>query len=144
MKSCMIHDPWGSLNPSSPCMKNSKCTKNFIKPYITKENFSEYPICKRWNDGNISQTLKDHSCELTWTSRPRWLILLSLVTYSTGIYNCIRATDVLLNGLSISAKGELQLLCCMMGKMISLRCPFLDANGWQLIDWMQKKIKLSI
>ena len=42
--------------------------------------------------------------------------------------------DVLLNGLSISAKKELQLLCCMMGKTMSLRCHFLAANGWRLID----------
>ena len=36
--------------------------------------------------------------------------------------------DVLLNGLSISAKGELQLLSCMMGKTMSLRGHFLVAN----------------
>ena len=50
---------------------------------------------------------------------------------------------VLLNGLSISAKGELQSLCCMMGKTMSLWCHFLAANGWRLIDWIQNKIKLS-
>ena len=32
--------------------------------------------------------------------------------------------DVLLNGLSISAKGELQPPCCKMGKTLSLRCHF--------------------
>ena len=42
--------------------------------------------------------------------------------------------DVLLNGLSISAKRELQSLCCMMGNMMSLRCHFLATNGWRLID----------
>ena len=42
--------------------------------------------------------------------------------------------DVLLNGLSISDKGELQSLRCMMGKTMSLRCHFLAANGWRLID----------
>ena len=41
---------------------------------------------------------------------------------------------VLLNGLNISAEGELQSLCCMMGKTMSLRCHFLAANGWLLID----------
>ena len=46
----------------------------------------------------------------------------------------IMSMDVLLNGLSISAKGELQSLCCMMGKTMLLRCHFLAANGWQLID----------
>ena len=42
--------------------------------------------------------------------------------------------DALLNELSILAKGELQSLCCMMGKMMSLRCHLLAANGGQLID----------
>ena len=42
--------------------------------------------------------------------------------------------DVLLNGLSTSAEGELQSVCCMMGKTMSLRCHFLAANGWRLID----------
>ena len=51
--------------------------------------------------------------------------------------------DVLLNELSISAKEELQSLCCMMGKTMSLRYHFLAANGRRLIDWIQKKIKLS-
>ena len=48
------------------------------------------------------------------------------------MYVCIM--DVLLNGLSISAKGELQSLCCMMGKTMSLRCHLLAANIWRLID----------
>ena len=41
---------------------------------------------------------------------------------------------VLLNGLSILAKGELQSLCCMMGKTMPLRCHFWAVNGWRLID----------
>ena len=51
---------------------------------------------------------------------------------------------LILNGLSISAKRELQSLCCMMGKRMSLRCHFLAVIGWRLIDWIQKNIKLSI
>ena len=34
--------------------------------------------------------------------------------------NKLNTMDVLLNGLSISARGELQSLCCMMGKTMSL------------------------
>ena len=41
-----------------------------------------------------------------------------------------KITDVLLNGLSISAKEELQSLCCMIGKTMSLRCHFLAVNGF--------------
>ena len=39
-----------------------------------------------------------------------------------------KVMDVLLNGLSISAKRESQLLCCIMGK----RCHF-DVTFWQLM-----------
>ena len=42
--------------------------------------------------------------------------------------------DVLLNGFSISAERELQSLCCMMGKTMSLRCHLLAANVWPIID----------
>ena len=40
--------------------------------------------------------------------------------------------DVLLNGLSLSAEGELQSLCCMTGKTMSP-----DVTSWLLIvgDW---------
>ena len=51
------------------------------------------------------------------------------------LHNCEENDmDVLLNGLCLSAKIELQSLCCMMGKMMSLRCHFLAANVWRLID----------
>ena len=41
--------------------------------------------------------------------------------------------DVLLNGHSISAKGELQSLCCMMGKIMSPDVTFrrLMVGNWQ-------------
>ena len=42
--------------------------------------------------------------------------------------------DVLLNGLSLSAEGELQSLCCLMGKTMSLQCHLFAANGGRLID----------
>ena len=50
---------------------------------------------------------------------------------------------VLFTGLNISAKKELQSLCCMMGKTMSFRYRFLADNDWRLIDWIQKKIKMS-
>ena len=49
-------------------------------------------------------------------------------------YGKVFPMDVLLNGLSISVKGELQSLCCIMGKTMSFRCHFLAANGWRLIE----------
>lgn len=68
VKSCMIHGPCGSFNPSSPCMKNGKCTKNFPKPFcpITKENFNGYPVYKRRNDGKRFLTkVNDRLVEMT-------------------------------------------------------------------------------
>ena len=47
--------------------------------------------------------------------------------------------DVLLNRLIIFAKGELQSLCCMMGKTMSPRWHLLATNGWQLIDLNTEK-----
>ena len=46
----------------------------------------------------------------------------------------VQIMDVLLNGLSISVKGELQSLCCMIEKTMSLRCHLLTANGWRFIE----------
>ena len=52
--------------------------------------------------------------------------------------NLVKIMDALLNRLSISAKREIQSLCCMMGKTMSssmtLRCQFLVDNGRRLID----------
>ena len=42
--------------------------------------------------------------------------------------------DVLLNEPSILAKRELQSLCCMMEKTMSLQYHLLTANGWRLND----------
>ena len=77
------------------------------------------------------------------------------VTYSTIMLHCykhifvnsmtfplshIKTMDVSLNGLSISAKIELQSLCCMMGKMMSPQYHILAANGWWLasILWRER------
>ena len=66
---------------------------------------------------------------------------MGMRNYTEGIFVSNKADDytnginmdVLLNGLSISAKGKLQSLCCMMGKTMSFRCHLLAANGWRLI-----------
>ena len=49
--------------------------------------------------------------------------------------------DVLFNGLSISAKGELQSLCRMMEKTMSLRCHLLAVNGWQFAGILKSQQK---
>ncbi|GFY04183.1 ATP-dependent DNA helicase [Trichonephila clavipes] len=45
----MIHGPCGSLNPSSPCMKEGKCTKKYPRVISkdTKTNNKVYPLYRR-------------------------------------------------------------------------------------------------
>lgn len=52
----MVHGPCGSLNPSSPCMDNGKCTKNFPKDFQeeTDATFNGYPKYRRRNNGRIA------------------------------------------------------------------------------------------
>lgn len=53
VKSCMIHGPCGVQNPSSVCMEDRECKKNFPKPFReeTVENVNGYPAYRRRNNG---------------------------------------------------------------------------------------------
>ena len=53
VKSCMVHGPCGALNPSSVCMAEGKCTKEFPKPYkeTTANNVNGYPQYRRRENG---------------------------------------------------------------------------------------------
>ncbi|GFQ83909.1 ATP-dependent DNA helicase [Trichonephila clavata] len=54
----MIHGPCGSLNRSSPCMADGKCTKSFPKNFTndTITNVDGYPIYRRKNTDNSEQS----------------------------------------------------------------------------------------
>ncbi|GFW91034.1 ATP-dependent DNA helicase [Trichonephila clavipes] len=54
----MIHGPCGTLNSSSPCMADGKCTKNFPKDMNndTVTNVDGYPIYRRRNPENGGQS----------------------------------------------------------------------------------------
>ncbi|XP_046640289.1 uncharacterized protein LOC124323516 [Daphnia pulicaria] len=50
----MIHGPCGTINPNSPCMDGSKCTKSFRKPFSpsTVINSNGYPTYRRRDTGH--------------------------------------------------------------------------------------------
>jgi hypothetical protein len=47
--SCMIHGPCGSLNTTSPCMKDGTCSKRYPRPFTneTTQNEDGYPTYRR-------------------------------------------------------------------------------------------------
>ncbi|KAL4275611.1 hypothetical protein AHAS_Ahas20G0124500 [Arachis hypogaea] len=49
----MIHGPCSRLRPSSPCMKDGKCSKFYPKRFVDQTSFDEdgYPIYRRRNTG---------------------------------------------------------------------------------------------
>jgi hypothetical protein len=50
----MIHGPCGTLNPSSPCMKNGACSKRFPKEYCEETRIAQdaYPTYRRKAHGH--------------------------------------------------------------------------------------------
>ncbi|KAG5893814.1 hypothetical protein JTB14_027851 [Gonioctena quinquepunctata] len=59
----MTHGPCGALNPSSPCMKEGKCTKNYPRALLkdTQTNDKGYPLYRRRAPGNGQEALVDNS-----------------------------------------------------------------------------------
>ena len=57
----MIHGPCGVLNPKSPCMKDGKCTKSYLKSFVkdTETGTDGYPKYRRRkpDDGGFSTTI---------------------------------------------------------------------------------------
>lgn len=51
----MIHGPWGTFNPNSPCMENSNCNKNFPKTFLpkTRINVDGYPFYKHRKGNSV-------------------------------------------------------------------------------------------
>jgi len=51
MVSNMVHGPYGSINPTSPCMENDKCSKKYPKPFIseTQQGADSFPLYRKRN-----------------------------------------------------------------------------------------------
>jgi hypothetical protein len=56
----MVHGPCGQLNPSSPCMRDGKCTKGYPKPFIahTEQGKDSYPTYRRRSPADGGFTAK--------------------------------------------------------------------------------------
>ncbi|CAG4984962.1 unnamed protein product [Colias eurytheme] len=90
VKSHMVHGPCGTLNPSSPCMKDGRCTKRFPKNFTIETITGEdgYPSYRRRSpaEGGHSTELSVHG-----QAQPvdnRWIVPYSPVlsrTFQTHI-----------------------------------------------------------
>ena len=83
----MIHGPCGSLNPSSPCMQDGRCTKGFPKDYVKEtivdpENY--YATYRRRSPDDGGRTAKlpkgDRTVDNSWVVPYNPIMLLR--------YNC--------------------------------------------------------
>ena len=102
-------------------MKSWLFVTDHLTVYTVKV-FNRANSCKNWSV-NFFQRRNVGKC-------------LSFCIVCVCLHSCVHIhgflMDILLNGHRISAKGELQSLCCMMGKTMLPRCHFLATNGWQL------------
>ncbi|XP_053944993.1 uncharacterized protein LOC128854708 [Anastrepha ludens] len=75
----MIQGPCGTLNSSSPCMADGKCTKNFPKDFTndTVTNVDGYPIYRRRNPDNSRQSFIKNMSNTDIDIDNRWVVLYS-------------------------------------------------------------------
>ena len=54
----MMHGPYGSYNPSSPCMKDGKCSKQYPRMLLkkTQTNDNGFPLYRRRAPGDGGRT----------------------------------------------------------------------------------------
>jgi len=52
VKKCMVHGSYGALNPRSPCMADSKCSKGYPKAFqeFTTMDGHDYPLYNQPDD----------------------------------------------------------------------------------------------
>ncbi|XP_076256102.1 uncharacterized protein LOC143193665 [Rhynchophorus ferrugineus] len=70
VKKNMVHGPCGTLNPNSPCMRDSKCSKKFPKSFQTQTITSDdgYPKYRRRSpeQGGKSATVRNRDIDNRW------------------------------------------------------------------------------
>ncbi|GFY24708.1 uncharacterized protein TNCV_1017541 [Trichonephila clavipes] len=86
----MIHGPCGALNPSSPCMKEGKCTKKYPRGLLkdTKTNDKGYPLYTRRapEDGGHTLAQKTRSGIEKILVDNSWIVPYSSLL--SKIFNC--------------------------------------------------------
>ena len=57
VKKFMVHKPCSAENPTAPCMKDGKCSKNFPKPFRDQTTISEdsYTSTRHHDTGHTHQ-----------------------------------------------------------------------------------------
>ncbi|KAI8120455.1 hypothetical protein CVS40_8291 [Lucilia cuprina] len=74
----MIHGPCGSLNPTSPCMKNGKCTKKYHRAFVkeTQHNDKGYPLYRRRtvDDGGHTTTINIRGGQQNIVVNNTWVV----------------------------------------------------------------------
>ncbi|XP_054711426.1 uncharacterized protein LOC129221016 [Uloborus diversus] len=70
VKANMIHEPCGSVNIFSPCMKDGCCTKRYPRPFVqeTRRGQDGYPLYRRRTpeDGGFTVYLKGFQLDNRW------------------------------------------------------------------------------
>ncbi len=79
---CMIHGPCGVANPSSPCMEDGFCSKNFPKEFLGETNVETggFPLYRRRNTGSFK--VNDREINNKWVVPYNPYLLLK--------YDCMR------------------------------------------------------
>jgi len=88
VKKFMVHTPCGPENSNAPCMKNSKCSKGFPKPFREETTINEdsYANLRRRNTGKRYQ-VGDHEVDNHWVvPYPHFLALEVPLSYQHGVH----------------------------------------------------------
>ena len=91
IKECMLHGPWGTINPNSSCMQEQKCTKNYPKDFQneTNLNVNGYPIYRRRDNGVTMKV--PYLIRCTWLCEGPSLICFQFKIYIQAYFPIIKS-----------------------------------------------------